>query len=294
MVSSLASSAYLWISATGLFMGLAAGQGLKALVSTGEGFLRARRRRPGRQARAIAFLSLGILSLAGLLVLPPKPLSLAIGEAACWAILVFLLAGLAGFRPLAAGLPLAALCIAGLMLARLALEGWLPLRPVAAGSPYLVASLLPYEVGPSSFRGHLELPERDSVPVAQEVGLGAALAAVSVESLALSGPLAFLGDLALVPAPANADSLRLYRVVGIAAPGGLSQSFPVPSHILYLDRILPLPPGAGAEPGGEAASLFAFFGLASRSRLTSPPKPLIALEPVTFSVSLEEGSVKFR
>jgi hypothetical protein len=286
---------YLWATAASAFAGLAAGQALRAFIVVREGTARAARRRPSRIARAIAFLSLGILALAGLLVLSDK--SAPRMGLVPFAALAFLLSLLSGFRPLVLGAPLALACAASLGAIGLALFGWLSLRPPATtqGSSYEVASLLPYEVGASSFRGHLELPERDSVPVAQEVGLGAAELAVSVESLALAGPLAFLGDLALASVPpSHTGTLRLYRVVGISAPGGLSQSFPVPAYIRLLDFVLPLPPGAGTEPGRSAALRSGLLGLASRSRLTSPSVRLVALQPVSYSLIVEGGEVKIR
>ncbi len=286
------ASPYLWATAASAFAGLAAGQASRAFLVIREGATRAARRRSARIARAIAFLSLGILALAGLLVL--SDLAAPRTGLLPFAALAFAIALLAGLRPLALGAPLGLTCAAVLCGLGLALSGWLSLGEATEGSPHEVASLLPYEVGPSSFRGHLELPERDSVPVAQELGLGAAELALSVECLSLAGPLAFLGDLALAfTKPSVAGTLRLYRVVGISAPGGPSLSFPVPAYIRLLDLVLPLSPGAGSEPGGSAASSSGLFGLASRFRLTSPPAHLVALEPVSYSLRVVGGEVKF-
>lgn len=293
----MVSDPYLWITAACLFAGLAAGQALRAFASLGEGFLRSRRRAPGRLARAIAFLSLGILGFAGLLVFAAKPLAPTMSCAWPWALLVFLAAFLAGFRPLAAGLPIAAASIACLLVIGLALEGWLALRPATKGAAYVVGSFLPYEVGSSSFRGHLELPERDSVPVAQELSLASNSLAVSVEGLRLSGPLRFLSELSAAfsgKGGSGAAPLLYYRVVGIAAPGGISQAFAAPARIRLLDFLLPLTAGGGLEPGGESAESSAPLGLATRTRRTSPAIALVALSPVSFVLNSEDYSINIR
>ena len=93
------------------------------------------RRRPRRIARAIAYLSLGILALTALFVFADKA---ALAEAWAGALLPSSLGALAlglcaGSLPLILGLPLAGIVLAALVLLNLGLEGWLPLRPGAGG-----------------------------------------------------------------------------------------------------------------------------------------------------------------
>jgi hypothetical protein len=285
---------YLWASAAALFIGLAFGQATRAALPGLLRRARAARSRSGRISRAIAFLSLGILGVAALLVFADKSaLSAALGQGGIllpWAGVVAAAALLAGRRPLAAGLPLALLVLAALGLLRLGLEGWLPLRPAAAGAPVRLAVLLPYEVGPSSFRGHLELQARDSVPVAQELGLASSAAALSVESLELSGPLNLAAGMAGRMASPNFEPrASFYRIVGIAGSGGAYLGFAAPAHVRMIDLFLPLAADSGIQPGGEAVAKAAFFGQARRSRQTSPSAPLAALEPLSFSID-EKGA----
>jgi hypothetical protein len=284
MVSRL--DPYAWATAAAFFAGLAAGQGLGSLLPQGAGAGagkagggRAERRRGRRLARAIAYLSLSILAIAGLLVLADKAsLSAALGaQLLPWAGIVAAFALFAGLFPIAGGPTLAVAALGILAFLRLALQGWLPLSPGPGGS-YLIAELLPYEVGVSSFKAHLELPKRDSVPVSQELALGSSAVAVSAESLELGGPLEFLASLAAsVPSGAYSGRALLYRVVGLSSPGVVPLSFASPSHAVLLDAFLALPPG-------EAASREILFGLARRSRATSQSEPLVALQALSFSL----------
>jgi hypothetical protein len=299
---------FLWIGTAAAFAGLAAGQALRAFAPTGLGRSHASRLRSRRIARAIAFLSLGILAAAALFVLADK-----VGLADAWAsgparlgLLAWSALALAfgigaGSRPLLLGLPLAGLGLAALGLVHFGLEGWLPIRSEAgAASDVEVARLLPYEVGPASFHGQLEFPRRDSLPVVQEVGLASSSIGLCVESLELRGPLSLAACILLSearpPSTAYSQTQRLYRVVGLAAPGSLAigLAFPAPRYIHLLDAVLPLPAGAGLEPAGPAARAAAFFGLAQRSRRTSAAKPLVVLEPVVFGLDGTDLVVKAR
>jgi hypothetical protein len=295
---------YLWTWAASLFAGLAAGQALRALLRSRRRADADRRRRSRRFARAIAFLSLGILAAAALFVLADKA-----GLSEAWAgtplvLLAWSLLSLgfglcAGFRPLALGLPLAALGLAALGLANLGLRGWLPLRG-GAGSWVEVARFLPYEVGPASFRGQLELPERDSMPIAQEAGLASSSIGIHVESLELKGPLRLAAGIAYPRARAASTAYSrasgFYRVVGLAAPGSLGSlatlDFAGPPYARLLDALLPL--SGGNEPGGPPARASSPFGLALRTRRTSAASPVAVLEPVVFELSGADYSVRTR
>lgn len=298
-ISGFGANPYLWVSAAAAFIGLAAGQTAHAFLPDRADGAKTARRKSGSLARAIAFLSLGILATAALLVLADKT-ALAqeiahggvvpgVGLLLPWAAAVAVLAAVAGLRPLAAGLPIVCIVLALLALARLALEGWLPLRPATAEGYLKIARFLPYEAGPSSSRGHLELSARGSASATQELGLASGSIAVSVELLEFVGPLAFLADI-VGASPSAAGIARFYRIVGIAAPGGIVPVVATPAHVRLLDAVLPLAAGAGLDPGGGTVSSGAVFGLARRSRLTSAAAPLAALQPLSFGLS-EEGVV---
>jgi len=281
---------YFWTSAAALFLGLAAGQGIKAC---GGGSGRGRRGR--RIARALCFLSLAILGLAGFLVLADGAAFFRTGlfggqapALLAWAALIAALSCLAGLRPLAAGLPIAVLGLAVFVFSRLALEGWAPLRPLG-GAPARIASFLPYGIAPSAVRGHLELFNRDSAPIAQDLALDGSGISLSVECLFFAGPLGFLAELATPqesPPPTSptprVDPRRFFRVVGVNSPGGGTQSFATPAHVALIDTLLPLPAGAGTH--AEGASRSALFGLARRSRQSSEAAALVALEPLIFTL----------
>jgi hypothetical protein len=283
---------FLWASAATAFAGLASGQALRALVPSRRAPASSSRRRSRRFARAIAFLSLGILAAATLLVLADKGAladALAPGGGLLPCAAAFSALGLlAGFSPLGLGLPLSGLCLVVLVLVRLALAGWLPFRQPAAspsGPAFEIARLLPYEAGAASFRGQIELPERDSVPVAQEAALASGSAGLMAETLALKGPLRLAARIAMPRARSAAfATTRLYRVSGLYGERGTSQDFPAPRNAGLLDAVLPL--GAAEGPASSSAGL---FGLALRLRVSSPAVPLVALQPVSFRLA-EDGS----
>jgi len=293
---------YAWATAAGIFSGLAAGQSIRCFFPSPASLARTGRAGSRRVARVLIFLSFGILALAGLLVLSDKAaLAQSMGNAALgagdgggivagrgallpWAALVAVAALVSGLLPLAAGLPAAAVCLAVLCFLRLALAGWLPLRPAPTDSDHKIAYFLPYEVGPSLSRGHLEMPGRDSIPVVRELSLRSDAMALSAESLDLAGPLGFLASLAASPEVEGPGTRRFYRVVGVSAPGGFSEAFPAPDFAILLDEFLPLPSGDGLAPGGASVSRSIALGLARRSRATSAAAGLVALEPVVFAL----------
>jgi hypothetical protein len=304
-VAGLWADPYLWGGAAALFVGLAAGQVLRALRRSRRRADSDHRIRAARFSRAIALFSLGILALAALFVLADKaglsgmmgagsaPLFIAFCAAA------FLAGAAAGGSPLFLGLPIAGLVAAFLCLVGLALEGWAPLR-ADSGPKVELARLLPYEVGPSSFRGQIELTERDSAPVAQDVGLPSASVGVRVECLELREPLRLAACLASPRAraasAAYAPTLRLYRLVGLALPDDSSPGavFGAPAHASLLELALPLPPDGGFAPGSSPARVVAAFGLAVRVRLTSACAPLVALQSLSFDLALPAFAIELR
>jgi hypothetical protein len=300
----------LWIAAAALLVGLGAGQLLRAFRGGGR-HGRPERLRAGRISRSIASLSLGILALTGLFVLADKgALSRVIADGALpWTAALFCAALAAGYRPLSVGLPLALVAAAAIATVRLGLEGWLPIRHAAADGSMEIARLLPYEVGASSFRGQLELPERDSVPVFQDIRLASSSVGLLAEVVELRGPLRLAFELAaprLAEAALHSPSILLYRVAGLAVPSGASGAaasgasgaeasstlaFAAPKYIAILDTLLPLPPGGGL---GQNVSRNAPSGLAERRRLSSPAVALQALQPESFRLKEDGSSVSTR
>jgi hypothetical protein len=263
---------YLWAALAAIFAGLAAGQALRNAFARGRADKR--KRRAGRWARVSALAAIAVLSATGLLVLPAK--SSLLEQALPWTAAAALALGfLAGRWPLAAGIPEAALALGAILLVRTALAGWVPFR--GAGP---VASLLPFErsdtaSGRASYRAELELAERDSIPVAQEVLIDSAAAGLVAESLVLSGPAGLAAKL-------TRGASRFYRVVAIAVSDGLGPRFSAPPGIF--DRIAALGPEDGLEPGAPAAERAALRDLFIRRRATTTLAPLFVLEPVRFGL----------
>lgn len=293
---------YLWSALASLFLGLALGQCLRWLIP-GRGNARVPTRRgPPGLARATSFLALAILALAGFLVFSYKAEGLSSGALAvglvAWSLAIALLALLVGSRPLVFGLPVAFLGVAVIVAFGFCLQGWLPLR-IADGGSLEIGRILPYEVGPASFRGQLEMHERDSVPIVQELSLASDSIGVCVESLDLEGPLAFLADLILSsrrtpPAAPMEKTLRLYRIAGLVAPGGVVLQFASPARVRILDALLPLSENRGFEPGGASEARSALFGLAQRRRASSTTSVLVALQPLRFFISSDGYSPSVR
>ena len=302
--SALGADPFLWALLAALSVGLAAGQSLRAFLPLdGERELMFCKR-PSRVSRAIALLAVALLAVSALLIFADKASlksELATAVLIPWACVAAAIGLLAGSRPLALGLPLLGLSLLALGFLAFCLQGWLPFR-AAASEGFEVAHLLPYSADPSGFRGQLELPERDSVPVAQDLALSTNAVCLRVECLAFSGPLRLAASIvALGEAPpgevprgdplspgkgaivAFSPVLRFYRVVGIASPDGrASLSFAKPRHAVFLDAVLGL---------GAARSASTFFGLAVRSARSSPPARLLALEPVTFFLAANGSQV---
>jgi hypothetical protein len=279
----------LWVGLAALFAGIAVGQALRAFISIREPRVRSLGARSARIARAIAFLSLGLLAFTGLLIFADKgAIETAMNAPFAggafllpWACVAAALGLLAGFRPLALGLPIIALAAGSCVLLSLCLAGWLPFH-AASGEGYRIARLMPYEVGASSFRGQLETAERDSVPVLQELSLDSSSVSLVAESLELVGPLGFAakvlasaGRISYAARGSYEASARFYRIVGLGAPGGPERAFAPPPSLGVLDAVL--------TAGGTRA----IFGLVKRTRCASEPIALAALEPVHFSIDAE-------
>ena len=280
---------YLWALLAALLAGLALGQAarwaatlLGASRTSSRNAPNRRARRAARSARAVALAALAVLAATALLVFPDKAgLSDPLLRLSAAAALGLGLVG--GTFPLAAGLPLAALALGAFLFLRSGLGGWIPF-----GGPGPLGSLLPYELkagpaGEGSFRGELELAERDSVPVAQEVGLASDGAALAVESLELKGPVGLAATLAR-------GGRSFYRVVGLvgrpsAAGQGPRLLFAGASPLLA--SLASLGADEGMEPGAAPAVRGELLGLVLRRRATSAAAPIVVLEPIRFSLDAD-------
>ena len=273
-----ASSAYFWLGAAALLAGAALGQAILAL-----GAARGRnevREGPARWARSIAALAFAILAATGALILPPK---IELGDQLLlpWCAALGAVGAAAGFRPLAAGLPLFAL-VAGIHAALWAgLAGWLPY--VAPGR---IATLLPFEVaaagpgavargsaaqgagsGAARLVGEFATEARDSLPVVQRIEYASSSVSLVVETLELSGPVGYLARTVAwatrgAPIAGDGGSARFYRIVAFAGGAEPLALAPASSSFLGLAR---LGPDGGFDPGA-AASASALAGLVTLSR----------------------------
>ena len=110
---AVAADPHLWIGGAALFIGVAAGQALRALLPGRVRNARTSRIRSRRIARAIAYLSLALLLATCLLIFPAKealdPAVLVVEAVVPYAAILGAAGALAGAFPLAAGLPALAL-----------------------------------------------------------------------------------------------------------------------------------------------------------------------------------------
>lgn len=287
---AIAEDPWLWIGGAALFLGIALGQTARALVPDRRGKGRPARKKSRRIARAVAYLSLALLCATALLVFPPKaaldPAALTMEALAPYAAALGAGGILAGLLPLACGLPIAAISVAGILALGAALEGWTPYRGALT-----VARLLPYEVGPSSFRGELEIAGPGSGSGSRPVTAAAGAASICVDALELSGPLGLLAR-AFGPGPMTRSyepARRFYRVAAMVSPGAAAVFMDAPARSKWIDAILPLPEGAGLEPGGALARSETLAALAVRVRSSGPARALVALEPVYFDLDEDEA-----
>jgi hypothetical protein len=284
---------YLWSALAAAFLGLALGQAIRWLISyprfAAHRAGRADSKRAHRSARALVFFSRAMLAAAALLVFPQKA-SLFEGALRPWAASLLVLGTLAGVWPRAAGLPVAVLLAAAVLALDLGLSGWLVFH-----GPGPVATLLPFELtvpagtgsdgaAPrgASFRGELELAERDSVPVVQKVEMGTSEAALAVESLEFRGPAGFVASLLR-------SGRRFYRLVGLVGPDLPPLRFPPASGLL--GRLAALGPDAGFAAGAPPVEREALFGSFIRRRSSSASVTLVALEPVRYALDENMGSI---
>jgi hypothetical protein len=282
---AVAADPWLWIGAAALFLGVALGQAARAIIPERKKSARSGRRRSRRIARAVAFLSLAILFATGILIFSTKdalePGIFPLEALAPYAAAAGLGGVLAGLFPLAGGLPLAALALASVLAFRAGIDGWTLYRE--AGT---VARLLPYEVGPASFRGELEVAGPGAAAGAHPASAAAGSASICVDALEFSGPL---GLAARILGPGRGQgwyegSRRFYRVAALVAPGAAPSFLDPPARQRWVDALLPLPEGAGLEPGGALARSEALGSLATRYRSSGPGRALVALESVYYDL----------
>jgi hypothetical protein len=170
-----------------------------------------------RLSLILVFLSLAIAAGAWAFVLVVRgaldPLSLR------WYVFSGGLAGLiCGLLPRAAGVPLLTMAIIALVLAATELSAWQPWR---TGS--WVAEIQVYSTtGDATFCG-LSIPGRDAAPIMQNLRLPKGPLILSVDSLIIQGPLAFI------------YGSRYYRLAMIRPGDGASGSHSFPSRPGLLD-----------------------------------------------------------
>ena len=290
MSPGVEASAYLWSGLCALFEGLALGQTLRWVLSLARGPRRGpgpgRRGRfeRGRPARACVAASLGILAAVALLIFPSKA-ALHGSALLDWAVFIAACGCLAGVWPRVGGGAVAALLVALVLLLRGAVSDWLP-----AGAGAEIARLLPFEVAAAGaarggggaagasavYRGELQERRGEGPTLTRRVELPVGEASLTVETLELRGPLAFLAAF-----PSGASELRLYRIVGLA--GAQARPLLFPRRRNLLDGLAPLGDGAGFVPGAAGAHREAVAGLLVRSRATTEAPAIEPLQPIIYS-----------
>jgi len=275
----LVASPWFWGGLAALFLGLAVGlllaRAAKALRSHVRARIRARRqdggpglleaaaaRRPavrGFPVAVVVWSSLAILAGAAFLVFPDKT------EAFTWPVLAWSLAlaacGLVvGRFPRAGG--------AAFLVAMFALCGfvWDSTRGyVSFAGPVELARLLPLSGSGGSWLAEFMVHGRDGLPVAQHLEFEGDAAALVVDRLDLLGPATMAGY------------RHFYRIAGLADS---SDRLVVDFHPRrnFVERFRPL----------DALKAQTAF-LLRRSRVTSAVLPLVALQPLAFSLEADGG-----
>ena len=275
----LVSSPWFWGGLAAFFLGLVAGMAIaraaKALRSHVRTRIRARRqaggkglleaaaaRRPDSRAFPVAIVvwaSLAILAGAAFLVFPDK------AEAFAWPVLAWSLAlaacGLvAGRFPRTGG--------AAFLIVLFALCGfvWDSTRGyVSFAGPVELARLLPLSGSGGGWLAEFMVHGRDGLPVAQHVEFKGDGAALVVDRLDLLGPSTMAGY------------RHFYRIAGIAdSSGRLVVDFHPRRN--FVERFRPL----DALKAQQAMLL-------RRSQVTSAALPLVALQPLAFSLEPASG-----
>jgi len=275
----LVSSPWFWGGLAAFFLGLVAGMVLARLVKRLRGHVRARirarrqgegkglleaaaaRRKAARgfPAAIVVWASLAILAGAAFLVFPDK------AEAFAWPVLAWSLAlaacGLVvGRFPRSGG--------AAFLAALLALCGfvWDSTRGyVPFAGPVELARLLPLSVSDGNWLTEFMVHGRDGLPVAQHLEFEGDAAALVVDRLDLLGPSTMAGR------------RHFYRLAGLAdSSGSLIVDFHPRRNLV--ERLRPL----------DALKTQAAF-LLRRGRVTSAALPLVALQPLAFSLETAPG-----
>ena len=254
-----------WLLVSAFFLGGAASLLAKSAL------MRSRGRRGRAVARSIVgmlFLALSVLAATGLVVFSGRSLRfdriLLIGG-----LLALSLGLFSGLFPRAFGIPLAVVFAAAVAAVAIGILGWIPIA-----ARHAVATLTPFTVTAAGWEGELAVEDRDTVPIAQRLQLPQRDAALVVERLELSGPLAVIGG------------RERYRIAGIAAMGGdgrpvLVSRFPYRNRIL--DVLLPLGEGLSSE----SSILFA-----RRWREATAPRSLVPLVPQRYSLDVTQPEGK--
>lgn len=279
VIRGLVASPWFWGGLAAFFIGLAAGLVLARLARALRGQVRARVAARGhgggrglleaaseRRSKALGFpvavvvwASLAILAGAAFLVFPDK------AEAFTWPVLAWSLAlaacGLVvGRFPRAGGAAFLALSLALCGFVWDATRGYVPFA-----GPVELARLLPLSGSGGGWLAEFMAHGRDGLPVAQHLEFEGEAAALVVDRLDLLGPSTMAGY------------RHFYRIAGLAdSSGRLVVDFHPRRNFVELFRPL------------DALKAQAAF-LLRRGRVTSAALPLVALQPLAFSLEASGG-----
>jgi hypothetical protein len=252
------------------FIGLGLAAAVLALLRMGDG------RGAGRISLIIVFCSFAIAAGAWVFVLAARSgLGLPVIR---WYALAGLLIGLSGgLAPRLVGIPVLTLAILAVVLGSSELAAW-----HAWQNGLEIMELKIYAADEGSSLCGLSLPDRNAVPVLQNIRLAPGPLVLEVDALAVDGPLAFflgsrhyrLVSLGIDEVPAD-GSVATDAHAGRTANGAPAiHVFPARRGILYGD-------GTGSPIGG-------FLGM-TRTRLRSMPLPAEDLAQGTYVLEPDGG-----
>jgi hypothetical protein len=241
------------------FIGLACAVTVLALLRLGDG------RGTSRVSLIIVLCSFAIATGAWVFVLAVRNgLGL---QAIQWYALAGLVAGLSGgLFPRLVGIPVLTLAVLAVFLGVSELSAW---HPWQDGLPIVALKIYAADEG-SSLCG-LSLPDRNSIPVLQNLRLVPGPLVLEVDILAIGGPLAFL------------FGARHYRLASLGVEAGTgSAAADEPRTVNGVPAIHDFPFRRGILDGeGTGSPLMAYIGM-SRLRLRSVPLPAEDLAQGTY------------
>lgn len=275
-IRGLVSSPWFWGGLAAFFLGLAAGMALARLAGALRGHARARSRGegkglletatarrpagPGFPAAIIVWASLGILAGAAFLVFPEKAGAFSLPVLA-WSCALAACGLVVGRFPRAGGTAFLVVIVALCGFVWDSTRGY-----VSFSGPVELARLLPLSESDGVWLAEFMVRGKDDFPAARHLEFEGDAAALVVDRLDLLGPSTM------------ADYRRFYRIAGLAdSSGRLVVDFHPRRNFVELFRPL------DALKAQQALLL-------RRSRVTSAALPLVALQPLAFSLETAEGS----